>query len=282
MSRLPDFPVAGGCACGAIRYRLNGSPLGHNAAERSLPLRDAFAVLFFVSVGMLFDPSILVKAPLAVAGVIGIVVVGKTLAALVITTVFKLDRKTSLTVAASLAQIGEFSFILAALSMSEGAMRAETRDLILAGALLSISLHPFVFALVDQLLLAVLPLWGEQSIVALYGEGYGPGLLGFAWTLAFNLAIVFLSYALVVLHGRVGKAPVLLGLLAFGLLAFVLVPTVFQVVPGAADAAGAVLLPALGFTAQGIVLANPIVLFAVVAVLSALAAYLLTRRAEVR
>ena len=139
-----------------------------------------------------------------------------------------------------------------------------------------------VFALVDQLLLAVLPLWGEQSIVALYGEGYGPGLLGFAWTLAFNLAIVFLSYALVVLHGRVGKAPFLLGLLAFGLLAFVLVPTVFQVVPGAADAAGAVLLPALGFTAQGIVLANPIVLFAVVAVLSALAAYLLTRRAEVR
>ena len=92
----------------------------------------------------------------------------------------------------------------------------------------------------------------------------------------------FLSYALVVLHGRVGKAPFLLGLLAFGLLAFVLVPTVFQVVPGAADAAGAVLLPALGFPAQGIVLANPIVLFAVVAVLSALAAYLLTRRAEVR
>ena len=147
---------------------------------------------------------------------------------------------------------------------------------------LSFGVVALVFALVDQLLLAVLPLWGEQSIVALYGEGYGPGLLGFAWTLAFNLAIVFLSYALVVLHGRVGKAPFLLGLLAFGLLAFVLVPTVFQVVPGAADAAGAVLLPALGFTAQGIVLANPIVLFAVVAVLSALAAYLLTRRAEVR
>ena len=135
---------------------------------------------------------------------------------------------------------------------------------------LSFGVVALVFALVDQLLLAVLPLWGEQSIVALYGEGYGPGLLGFAWTLAFNLAIVFLSYALVVLHGRVGKAP------------FLLVPTVFQVVPGAADAAGAVLLPALGFTAQGIVLANPIVLFAVVAVLSALAAYLLTRRAEVR
>ena len=80
---------------------------------------------------------------------------------------------------------------------------------------LSFGVVALVFALVDQLLLAVLPLWGEQSIVALYGEGYGPGLLGFAWTLAFNLAIVFLSYALVVLHGRVGKAPFLLGLLAF-------------------------------------------------------------------
>ena len=130
---------------------LNGTPLGHNAAERSLPLRDAFAVLFFVSVGMLFDPSILVKAPLAVAGVIGIVVVGKTLAALVITTVFKLDRKTSLTVAASLAQIGEFSFILAALGMTLGAMSQETHDLILAAALISITLHPFVFKLIDRM-----------------------------------------------------------------------------------------------------------------------------------
>lgn len=130
---------------------LNGTPLGHNAAERSLPLRDAFAVLFFVSVGMLFDPMILVQQPWAVLGVLGIVIVGKTVAALVITTAFKLDRKTSLTVAASLAQIGEFSFILAALSMSLGAMSQETHDLILAAALLSISLHPFVFKLIDRM-----------------------------------------------------------------------------------------------------------------------------------
>ena len=130
---------------------LNGSPLGHNAAERSLPLRDAFAVLFFVSVGMLFDPMILVNQPLAVLGVLFIIIVGKSLAALAITGGFRLDKATGLTVAASLAQIGEFSFILAALSMSEGAMQAETRDLILAGALLSISLHPFVFALVDRM-----------------------------------------------------------------------------------------------------------------------------------
>ena len=130
---------------------LNSSPLGHNAAERSLPLRDAFAVLFFVSVGMLFDPTILLREPLAVLGVLGIVIVGKSVAALGITTIFKLDRSTSLTVAAALAQIGEFSFILAALAVSLGGMNPETRDLILAAALLSISLNPFVFALVDRM-----------------------------------------------------------------------------------------------------------------------------------
>ena len=130
---------------------LNSSPLGHNAAERSLPLRDAFAVLFFVSVGMLFDPTILLREPLAVLGVLGIVIVGKSIAAIGITTVFKLDKATSLTVAAALAQIGEFSFILAALSVSLGGMTQETHDLILAAALLSISLNPFVFALVDRM-----------------------------------------------------------------------------------------------------------------------------------
>ncbi|MEG1451583.1 cation:proton antiporter domain-containing protein [Brevundimonas sp.] len=129
---------------------LNGTPLGHNAAERSLPLRDAFAVLFFVSVGMLFDPMIIVREPLAVLGVVFIVIIGKSLAALVITSAFKLDRATSLTVAASLAQIGEFSFILAGISLYLGAMSRETHDLVLATALLSISLNPFVFAFVDH------------------------------------------------------------------------------------------------------------------------------------
>lgn len=130
---------------------LNSSPLGHNAAERSLPLRDAFAVLFFVSVGMLFDPMILVNRPLTVLGVLGIVIVGKALAALVITFAFKLDKATSLTIAASLAQIGEFSFILAALGVTLGALSQETHDLILAAALMSISLNPFVFKLTDML-----------------------------------------------------------------------------------------------------------------------------------
>lgn len=130
---------------------LNSSPLGHNAAERSLPLRDAFAVLFFVSVGMLFDPMILMREPLAVLGVLSIVIIGKSIAAIAITTAFKLDKATSLTVAASLAQIGEFSFILAALSVRLGGMSQGTHDLILAAALLSISLNPFVFAFIDRI-----------------------------------------------------------------------------------------------------------------------------------
>jgi CPA2 family monovalent cation:H+ antiporter-2 len=130
---------------------LNGTPLGHNAAERSLPLRDAFAVLFFVSVGMLFDPSILWREPLAVLGVLAIVIVGKTVAALAITALFKLDRASSLTVGASLAQVGEFSFILAALGMSLGALSQGTHDLILSAALLSISLNPFVFLFMDRI-----------------------------------------------------------------------------------------------------------------------------------
>jgi len=100
---------------------------------------------------MLFDPSILWREPLSVLGVLGIVIVGKTVAALAITTAFKLDRATSLTVGASLAQVGEFSFILAALGVSLGAMSQGTHGLILAAALLSISLNPFVFLFMDRM-----------------------------------------------------------------------------------------------------------------------------------
>lgn len=147
---------------------------------------------------------------------------------------------------------------------------------------LSFTVVAVVFALVDQLLLAVLPMWRLQSVVAQYGDGYGPGPVGFLWTLAFNLAIVFSSYALIVLQGRVGRRPFLIGLLAAGVTAFVLVPTFFAVVPGAADAVGGVALAAIGFTSAGVNLAYPIALFAAVAALGALAAYLLARRAEVR
>jgi CPA2 family monovalent cation:H+ antiporter-2 len=130
---------------------LNGTPLGHNAAERSLPLRDAFAVLFFVSVGMLFDPGVLLREPLAVVAVLAIVVLGKSVAALAIARVFKLERRPSLLVAASLAQIGEFSFILAGVGVSAQLMSRETHDLVLAAALLSIVLNPFAFKLADRL-----------------------------------------------------------------------------------------------------------------------------------
>jgi len=130
---------------------LNGTPLGHNAAERSLPLRDAFAVLFFVSVGMLFDPKVMLEQPAAVAAVLAIVLVGKSLAALAITSAFRMERRSSFLVAASLAQIGEFSFILAGVGLKVGIMSNGTHDLILAAALLSIVLNPFAFRLADRL-----------------------------------------------------------------------------------------------------------------------------------
>jgi len=125
---------------------LSESELSHQAAADSLPLQDAFAVLFFVSVGMLFDPGILVRDPLAVLAVVLAIVVGKSVAAFVIVLLFRYPVATALTVSASLAQIGEFSFILAAMGVSLGLLPAEGRDLILAGALISITLNPFVFA----------------------------------------------------------------------------------------------------------------------------------------
>jgi len=120
--------------------------LSHQAAADSLPLQDAFAVLFFVSVGMLFDPSVLVREPLAVLAVLLAIVVGKSLAAFVIVLAFGYPVTTALTISASLAQIGEFSFILAGLGVTLGLLPPEARDLILAGALISITLNPFVFA----------------------------------------------------------------------------------------------------------------------------------------
>jgi CPA2 family monovalent cation:H+ antiporter-2 len=126
---------------------LSESDLSHRAGERLLPLQDAFAVLFFVSVGMLFDPGILLREPLRVLVVLGIIVVGKSAAAFVIVLMFRHAASTALTVSASLAQIGEFSFILAALGVSLNLLPAEGRDLVLAGALLSITLNPLFFAI---------------------------------------------------------------------------------------------------------------------------------------
>ena len=128
---------------------LSDSDLSHRAAQESLPLRDAFAVLFFVSVGMLFDPMTLVRAPLQVLAVVAIVVLGKSIAAFLIVRAFRYPLNTALTVSASLAQIGEFSFILAGLGVTLGLLPEEGRDLVLAGAIVSIAINPLVFALVD-------------------------------------------------------------------------------------------------------------------------------------
>ncbi|MCU1718846.1 YbaL family putative K(+) efflux transporter [Pseudomonas sp. 5P_3.1_Bac2] len=127
------------------------SDLSHRAAEESLPLRDAFAVLFFVSVGMLFDPMVLINEPLHVLSVVAVIVIGKTLAAAVLVLAFRYPLNTALTVAASLAQIGEFSFILAGLGLTLGLLPQEGMSLVLAGALISIALNPAVFALVKPL-----------------------------------------------------------------------------------------------------------------------------------
>ncbi len=126
---------------------LSESALSQRAAEETLPLRDAFAVLFFVSVGMLFDPSILVRAPLELAATLLIILVGKSLAAFLIVRAFGRSTGTALTISASLAQIGEFSFILAGLGVGLGILPPIGQDLILAGAILSILLNPILFAL---------------------------------------------------------------------------------------------------------------------------------------
>ncbi len=127
------------------------SEFSHRAAEESLPLRDAFAVLFFVSVGMLFDPRVLLAQPLQVLAVVAIIVVGKSLAAAAIVLLFRYPLNTALTVSASLAQIGEFSFILIALGASLQLMPLAAQSLVVAGALVSIALNPFVFKAVQPL-----------------------------------------------------------------------------------------------------------------------------------
>ncbi len=125
------------------------SALSHRAADESLPLRDAFSVLFFVSVGMLFDPEMLIREPLRVFVVVAIIVFGKSLAAFLLVLAFRYPLNTALTVSASLAQIGEFSFILAGLGVSLKLLPTEGQSLILAGGLISIALNPLVFHAIE-------------------------------------------------------------------------------------------------------------------------------------
>ncbi|MCY1004956.1 Kef family K(+) transporter [Nannocystis pusilla] len=129
---------------------LTESEFSHKAASDSLPLRDAFAVLFFVSVGMLFDPAILVDEPLLVLATCAIIIIGKSIAALVLVLAFRHPLATALTISVSLAQIGEFSFILAGLGVELDLMPTMARDLILAGAILSILCNPLLFAALDR------------------------------------------------------------------------------------------------------------------------------------
>ncbi len=127
------------------------SSFSHRAAEESLPLRDAFAVLFFVAVGMLFNPAVLIEQPLQVLTVVGIIVVGKSIAAFVLVLVFRYPLYSALIISASLAQIGEFSFILAELGIRLGMLPVEGRSFILAGALISIAINPIIFKLIEPI-----------------------------------------------------------------------------------------------------------------------------------
>ncbi len=142
-SKLFDVSFALGAFFAGMMIR--ESDMNHEVADRALPFQDAFAVLFFVAVGMLFDPATLIEEPLAVLLVTAIIIIGKSLAAFVIVLLFGYPLKTGLFVSAGLAQIGEFSFILAALGVSYGVLPEQGRDLILAGAIVSIAVNPLLF-----------------------------------------------------------------------------------------------------------------------------------------
>ncbi|HEV7439636.1 MAG TPA: YbaL family putative K(+) efflux transporter [Methylobacterium sp.] len=173
------------------------SDLSHQAAADSLPLQDAFAVLFFVSVGMLFDPGILIREPLSVLAVLGVIMLGKSVAAVAIVLAFKHPVGTALTIAASLAQIGEFSFILVGLGLSLKLLPEEGRDLILGGALLSITLNPLFFALATRVERAL----AERPDLAARFERQGAGQIAVA-----SEAAPRRDHAVVIGYGRVGSS----------------------------------------------------------------------------
>ena len=167
------------------------SELSQQAARETLPLRDAFAVLFFVSVGMLFNPAVLATEPLAVLATFLIIVVGKSAAAWLIVRAFGHPNLVALTIAASLAQIGEFSFILAVLGVQLGIMPERGRDLIVASALLSILVNPLIFLLVDRLTRRAAAAEAKASVPAPPASG--------------ETAAAPAGHAIVVGHGRVGS-----------------------------------------------------------------------------
>jgi len=143
-TKLFDVSLALGAFFAGMMLR--ESPLSARAAQESLPLRDAFAVLFFVSVGMMFDPMSVVREPWPLLATLAIIMLGKSLAAYLIVVIFRHPVATALTISASLSQIGEFSFILAELGVASQILPREGRDLIMAGAILSIMFNPLMFA----------------------------------------------------------------------------------------------------------------------------------------
>ena len=169
---------------------LNESELSHKAANDSLPLRDAFAVLFFVSVGMLFNPSILIEHPWQVLATAAIIMFGKSAAAFVIVRAFGHPTGTALTISASLAQIGEFAFIIAGLGVTLKILPPTGQALVLAGALISIMLNPLVFGLLDRWLLK-----HQQTTPAAVETELPPGP-----------SLDLHDHAIVIGYGRVGSA----------------------------------------------------------------------------
>lgn len=170
---------------------LNESELSHRAAHDTLPLRDAFAVLFFVSVGMLFDPMIILHEPLAVLATLGIIVFGKSIAAFLLVKTFGHSRRTALTISVSLAQIGEFAFILAGLGITLGLLSEHGRNLVLAGAILSIMLNPLLFSLLERYLLRTETIDDQSIEEAVEDEKQIP--------------VDLCNHALLVGYGRVGS-----------------------------------------------------------------------------
>jgi len=177
---------------------LRESSLSHRAADESLPLRDAFSVLFFVSVGMLFDPAMLLREPVHVLVVVAIIMIGKTLAAFLLVLAFRYPLNTALTVSASLAQIGEFSFILAGLGVSLQLLPPEGQSLILAGALISIALNPLIFNAIEPVQRWI----RKRSTVARAMERRDDPLAELPMTVNQNLLT---NHVVIVGYGRVGQ-----------------------------------------------------------------------------
>ena len=173
---------------------LSESELSQRAASETLPLRDAFAVIFFVSVGMLVDPTIVLREPIPLLATVLIIVFGKSLAAFVIVRLFGHPTSTALTIAASLAQIGEFSFILAGLGIELMLLPDRGRDLVLAGAILSILLNPLLFAALDH--------WLARAEAKSAADAPGPTETGARASVPHTRLI---DHVVLVGHGRVGS-----------------------------------------------------------------------------